>query len=208
MVAEPTPLKLSDGGIDDFEIPEYLRQGSKIQPPDESVVNAKPVKLKFDRYGNPIPPTAPLVPDRALAALMCSALLTDRDVETVVRRRYWRLLNDNYRDEYRAFKDSQVRGTFAFLTRIFGTRNSPKVERVKPLFKPTSEQEDNMIALLDLIQSQASTEWLEVAELHRELGEPAKALACLDNVTPDPRGFSEMQRNLIADGRREPVGWQ
>ena len=62
-----------------------------------------------------------------------------------------------------------------------------------------------MPGLLQLIKSQPNPDWLEAAELHRELGEPDDALACLNRAETDPKGF---QRALIAEGRQMPVQFQ
>jgi hypothetical protein len=47
---------------------------------------------------------------------------------------------------------------------------------------PTAIHRENILGLFQLIKSQPNSDWLEAAELHRELGEADSALACLDKA--------------------------
>jgi hypothetical protein len=69
----------------------------------------------------------------------------------VARRRYWRFLNDPFREIYREHR--KLNGE-SF-----------------PDYLPTDVQADNMIKLIELLQEPHSSNWLEIAELSRELGD-------------------------------------
>ena len=84
-------------------------------------------------------------------------------------------------------------------------RQEPDHEPCPPSFTPTAVQRENMRGLLHLIKNQANADWLEAAELHRELGETDDSLACLERAEVGPKG---LQRGLIAEGRQMPVQFQ
>ena len=69
----------------------------------------------------------------------------------VARRRYWRHLNDAFRDIYREHR------------KAFGESF--------PNYQPNDEQAGNMVKLIELLQKPHSTIWIEIAELYRELGD-------------------------------------
>jgi len=69
----------------------------------------------------------------------------------VARRRYWRHLNDAFRDIYREHR------------KAFGESF--------PNYQPNDEQAGNMVKLIELLQKPHSTNWIEIAELYRELGD-------------------------------------
>ncbi len=90
-----------------------------------------------------------IVQDSELSDLLVSEFL-NTDVLIVARRRYWRYLNDEYRSIYRAYKKVHNGGY--------------------PMYIPTELQKENMLHLLKLLESQVKPDYLEIAELHRELG--------------------------------------
>lgn len=203
MVAEPKFLTLSGGGVDNYVIPAFLRVGTPEHQADSPVIEPGPPQ--FDAAGNVIPPEAARVRDSALAGII-DPQSPNVQVQIVVRRRYWRLLNDPYRDEYRAFT-KRIAGTRktwwqSLLHSVKRTEPDPTPPPLPPPFIPTEEQRENMLGLLQLIKSQARPDWLEAAELHRELDEPNDALACLDRAEAQTQGF---QRALIAAGQQMPV---
>ena len=73
----------------------------------------------------------------------------------VARRRYWRHLNDPFREVYREHR--------TLFCDSF------------PDYQPCNDQVVNMIALIDLLQRTNSSNWVEIAELCRELGDFASA---------------------------------
>jgi hypothetical protein len=69
----------------------------------------------------------------------------------VARRRYWRFLNDPFREIYRGHR------------RLHGESF--------PYYQPNEEQAGNMVQLIELLQKPNSSNWIEIAELCRELGD-------------------------------------
>ena len=95
------------------------------------------------------PPDEIIVQDAELIDLLESDC-SNADTLTVARRRYWRYLNDEYREVYREYsKDNN--GEY-------------------PPYVPTEIQRSNMLHLLGLLDSQIDPDYLEIVELHRELG--------------------------------------
>ena len=134
-----------------------------------------------------VPPDAARVRDTELPSILNSHI-QDTDILEVVRRRRWRHLNDSYREVYRLHKKS---GAVTY-----------------PEFEPTPEQIDNMQQLLLIVERSSSPDWLEVSELHRELGEFDKALACLDHVAAEEQDVASIQRDLITKGLKCPVSYR
>jgi len=83
---------------------------------------------------------------------------TSRQLQIAARRRYWRYLNDPFRDTYRLHKELDPQSF--------------------PDYQPSSEQKENMRELTDLLHK-SSTDWLEVSELYREMGDFPKSLKAL-----------------------------
>jgi len=110
-----------------------------------------------------LPPAAIAVHDPELPEVIAQAQ-SDRAMLIVARRRYWRYLNDDFRDVYREHKETNAAGPAPY--------------------RPTSLQRENMQHLMLMLEDKSSPDWLEVAELHRELGEPDKALECLGQDAP------------------------
>lgn len=130
-------------------------------------------------------------------------------VELAARRNYWRHLNDAYRTLYRAHRDSEEaesdarwldewRATLTPWQRLIQRlKNTQPPQSLAPFdrpftippYTPTAEQLDNMKRLLTLIlvgvARDSRTDWLEVAELHRELSQFDAAAAALINCAAD-----------------------
>ena len=122
-------------------------------------------------------PISESVKDEELAIVLLSQLAPD--VESVVRRRYWRLLNDPYRELYRVHRDTEnikfkkKDSFFSRLQMIF-----TRVEEVAavttfsvPEFEPSDVLVKNHQCLLTLIESDCEKDYLEIAEINRELSE-------------------------------------
>jgi len=223
MVAEPIPSKLSDGGVDDFQIPEHLRHGSTIPPPVESGANATPIEPKLDRYGKPIPPPATRVPDSALALVLASGLAEADDVELIVRRRYWRFLNDPYRDAYRAHRQAvdkaakKAKGTNTLWIKLAGKLRSatapellapPSRAFTVPTYSLTHHQQLNMQALLRLLLKSEKPDPIEIAELNRELGDYDEAQKAIEKFNEKEHRASRLIRLLIAEKVNEPMRYE
>jgi hypothetical protein len=130
-------------------------------------------------------------------------------IEATARRNYWRYLNDDYRVQYRAHREREEAKTDAqwrddyfaclpFLPRVIHKLlrskppwDYPKPERpfTVPPYQPTTEQTQNMARLLALILNEADqsgkADQLEVAELHRELGQFEAAADALSSCNED-----------------------
>jgi len=83
---------------------------------------------------------------------------TSRQLQITARRRYWRYLNDPFREAYR---DQKNLDPDSF-----------------PHYQPSSEQKENMHELAELLKK-SSTDWLEVSELYREMGDFSNSLNAL-----------------------------
>ena len=83
---------------------------------------------------------------------------TSPQLQISARRRYWQYLNDPFREDYREQKNLDP-DSF-------------------PDYQPSSEQKENMHELADLLQK-SSTDWLEVSELYREMGDFSNSLNAL-----------------------------
>jgi hypothetical protein len=224
MVAGALPAKLGDGGADDFNIPDYLRLGSKIPPPTEADLDAVPVKNRVDRHGLPVPPDALYVRDNALEAVLSTGLAEADDVELIVRRRYWRYLNDQYREAYRAHRKSvdgaanQPAVAKTLWSKLAGKLHSAvtpasapivQPERVftVPQYTPATEQKENMEALMNLLLRSEKPDPVEIAELHRELGDYHAAQKAIYAFKGVEHTASRLIRQLIAEKVNEPMRW-
>ncbi len=101
------------------------------------------------------------------------------------RRLYWRYLNDQFRDEYRAHRDIH-KDNF-------------------PAHAPSAVQMDNMTQLAALLEDHDMVDELELGELYRELGQPLKARAKLAKAGEDDRKLCEMQLSLLEKGYSGPA---
>ena len=95
-------------------------------------------------------PESKLVPDSSMPDVF-NQKNANTSLLIVARRRYWRHLNDTFRDIYREHR------------KAFGESF--------PSYQPNDEQAGNMVQLIELLQKPNSSNWIEVAELYRELGD-------------------------------------
>ena len=91
----------------------------------------------------------------------------------VARRRYWRFLNDPFRVIYREHR--KLNGE-SF-----------------PDYAPTDVQADNMIKLIELLDRPYSSNWVEIAELSRELGSFDNAKKALNHY----KGVGNNINNIV-----------
>ena len=166
--------------------------------------------------------------DTQLAAIIQNPL--SPRVEVTVRRNYWRYLNDGYREQYRAHReiedaiahDEWRRAYYASLPllqralrkllRSEPKRDFPRASRpfTVPPFHPTSEQSENMTRLLALILAGADAPFgakvLEIAELHRELGQFEAAAEALRECDEDHHAVTRQVINgQIAERCAAPI---
>lgn len=134
-----------------------------------------------------IPPKAQNVTGTDIAELLDSKP-QDKNLLIQARRLYWRYLNNQFRDEYRAYRDIN-KDSF-------------------PAYAPSAAQMDNMEQLASLLEDHDMVDELELGELYREMGQPLKARAKLAKVDEDDRKLCEMQLSLIEQGFTGPARYK
>jgi len=95
----------------------------------------------------------------------------------VARRRYWRFLNDPFREIYREHRRLHVESF--------------------PYYSPTDAQADNMIKLIELLDRPHSSNWVEIAELYRELGDFSASFNALATYRGKETSFKLLIGNLV-----------
>lgn len=131
-----------------------------------------------------LPPKAQSVTGAAIAELLDSKQ-QDKNLLIQARRLYWRHLNNQFRDEYRACKEVQ-KDSF-------------------PAYAPSAAQMDNMTQLATLLEDHDMADELELGELYRELGQPLKARAKLTKVGEEDKKLCVMQLSLLEQGYAGPA---
>jgi hypothetical protein len=131
-----------------------------------------------------IPPKAQSVTGSAIAELLDSKP-QDKNLLIQARRLYWRYLNNQFRDEYRAHRDIH-KDSF-------------------PSYAASAAQMDNMTQLAELLENHDMADELELSELYRELGQPLKARSKLAKVDADDRKLCDIQLTLIEKGYSGPA---
>ena len=131
-----------------------------------------------------IPPKAQSITGVAIEELLDSKP-QDKNLLIQARRLYWRFLNDQFRDEYRAYREIH-KDSF-------------------PAYIPSAAQMDNMQHLVELLEGHDMADELELGELYREMGQPLKSRAKLGKVSEDDRKLFEMQLTLIEMGYSGPA---
>lgn len=155
-------------------------------PKREHVLNAYDTRdlALIEEEEKQLPPHAFHVVDSALAEVISLPNLPS-EIEIIVRRRYWRYLNDSYREKY---------------------RQARKVDPVAiPSYEPTMQQRQNMEKLLSLLDAHQTQDWTEMAELLRELGEPIAAKNALKYANNRQADDVALQTQLISKGIQSPV---
>ena len=98
-----------------------------------------------------IPPKAQSVTGLAIAALLDSKP-QDKNLLIQARRLYWRYLNNQFLDEYQAYREIH-KDSF-------------------PAYAPSAAQMNNMEQLAELLEDHDMVDELELGELYREMGQP------------------------------------
>ena len=109
------------------------------------------------------------------------------DLMRSARTLYWMHLND----DYRALRKAK-----------FGDKHLSAEEI--PEFEPTTEQADNMLALIELLKTESSAFKTRIGELYRELGYFEQAIAWLDDGSESGRD-NEVILTLARQGIRAPA---
>ena len=130
-----------------------------------------------------------------------------KSVELTARREYWRYLNHDYRDLYRAHREEEDKASQAQWesewhianpdTRSWSRKLIDRISFTKPAappqmphkpfsvpqYRPTKLQRENMVRLLDLLLEGGNQKFdadpLELVELYRELDRPNEAMNVL-----------------------------
>ena len=131
-----------------------------------------------------LPPKAPSMTGAGISELLESKP-QDKNLLIQARRLYWRHLNNQFRDEYRAYRDIH-KDSF-------------------PAYAPSAAQMDNMEHLAALLEDHDMVDELELGELYREMGQPLKARAKLAKVNEDDQKLCDMQLTLIEIGYQGPA---
>ena len=131
-----------------------------------------------------IPPKAQSVTGAAIAELLDSKP-QDKNLLIQSRRLYWRYLNDQFRDEYRTYRDN----------------NNDSF----PPYAPSAAQMDNMEELAAMLEDHDMVDELELGELYREMGQPLKARAKLAKVGEDDQKLCAIQLTLLEKGFAGPA---
>lgn len=147
---------------------------------------------EIDAEQRSIPPSPKYVNDSDLYALI-TAGLSNLKIEKVVRRLYWRYLNEPIRETYRKFREANKDVDAAGHSATF------------PDFQPTPGQIENMLRLIELNQATESPDWLEIAELYRELGDMDAARHALSQITGEQQRLHFVIEKLIVLNARCPV---
>lgn len=148
-------------------------------------------------------------------------------VGMAARLEYWQHLNHAYRDSYRAHRDAEEAATKATWelanpdTRSLWQklRKVPAPTYVRsssspftyPPFEPTLVQQDNMCALLLLINSEDKRRAYlqEIVELHRELGEFDEAAKALAEFEENDQGTtSKLLHDLVKKEETAPMRYR
>lgn len=131
-----------------------------------------------------IPPKAQTVTGEAIAELL-KLKPNDKNLLIQARRHYWRYLNNQFRNEYRAYRGID-KDSF-------------------PAYVPNAAQMENMEQLAALLETHDMVDELELGELYREMSQPLKARAILAKVAEEDLKLCEMQLKLIEMGYAGPA---
>jgi hypothetical protein len=150
---------------------------------------------EIDEEERSMPPNAIHVQDEEIQALI-RANIGDQAFITVIRRRYWRFLNHSARDVYRAFREAHK-----------GEVDAAGNSTTFPEFLPTAEQIENMEQLVNLHKIAAKPNWIELAELYRELGDMNAATTALTHIpaTDEKEPLHFVVEKLVSLQVRGPV---
>jgi hypothetical protein len=169
-------------------------------------------------------PPSPVQPDDLPNAI---AKARNMHVELAARLEYWQHLNHSYREIYRAHRDAEEAANQANWALANPDHRSlwQKLRKVPaptyvrsssspftyPPFEPTRVQQDNMRALLLLLnrEDKRKKHLQEIAELHRELGEFEEAAKALDEYEDIDRSkVSTLLADLVKDRETAPVRYR
>jgi hypothetical protein len=155
------------------------------------------------------------VKDSELKGLL--TIVLSPEVETVVRRRYWRLLNEPYRDLYRAYREIEDlkfqrrnRLVKKILRRFgFTKAETSNVDKFSvPTFEPSPDFCHNLECLLALVNESASQDYLEIVEILRELSRFREAEKALKLCVNDTSKTADLFRQLVVERANAPYRYR
>jgi len=160
-------------------------------------------------------PSAEFVKDSELEGVLNLEL--SPEVETVVRRRYWRFLNEPYRDIYRAHREiedlkfQRRNGFFKKILKRFGllkgeTSNDDKFS--VPAFEPSQDFSNNLECLFALLNESESQDYLEIVEILRELSRFEEAEQALVMCLDDTSKTADLFRQLVGERANAPYRYR
>lgn len=139
------------------------------------------------------------------------------EVEIVVRRRYWRFLNEPYRALYRAHReieDLKSQSRHGFFKNIFKKFGFIKVEKSNedkfsvPAFEPSQDFRNNLECLLALVNESVSQDYLEIVEILRELSRFDEAEKALVMCVDDDSKTADLFRQLVGERSNAPYRYR
>jgi hypothetical protein len=140
-----------------------------------------------------------------------------KDVEIVVRRRYWQFLNDPYREAYRIHRDevkakAKKAQVFKAIIQNWMPLNAKRVPPASgftvPDYVPSDDQSSNMLRLLTLLEGSNPEGFLEVAEIYRELSRFEEAAEALTKYKGDGNITEELITKLVMKRSNAPHRYQ
>lgn len=202
-----------------FEYWSDGRQVHSLAPTDEGLRRCKRCGAYFllrnaidiGAKANEKSTCAESVADEELSSIL-SLNVIPKAVEISVRRRYWRYLNDPYREVYRQHREiannADEVGSLEQVGVPVGVGRPPQVSRFSvPLYNPTFVQTENMTQLSQLLEEQreqARVDLYELSELYRGLASFGKSLELIKGLDSDAGGPVSGARLSIDEGFRGP----
>lgn len=169
----------------DLKLEAWLRKGKgeTTQEAMERLFRVRP-KDVMPILPVQIPPIAKRLEDEELINVIESDS-SDINLLIVARRRYWRYLNDPYRESCVGIQ--------------------PGDTCKYPAYEPSAAQRDNMRCLIFMLEAARSQNRMEISELYRELGEFENSMRALGSVTDQTKSAIEQQESFIRSKFQNPV---
>lgn len=138
-------------------------------------------------------------------------------VEIIVRRRYWRILNEPYRNLYRDHRqkeDAKKIKRDSFISRLFLRIGLLKHQKEEPLeftvpsFTVTKQLTQNLDRLLVLLENEVNKDYLEITEILRELSRFDEASRTLSKFSEEKNKFADLLKQLLVQQDNAPYRYR
>jgi hypothetical protein len=183
-VRTPKPFPPTDWNDD---APHFLMlPGETPQQYKNRTYDTRPIEV-IEAERVPLPQNIEFVKDNELIQVIESSP-SDSSLLLVARRRYWRHLNEPYRQAFRLLRETD-KDSF-------------------PAFTPTEAQLNNMQQILYLINQGDEPNWFEVCELYREMSKFYEAQQALELAKELEPRLAEMMSDLLAKKMNAPVRYK